>query len=297
MPVGAFLSRIGLSVPESLPLILATGFSGPDQMVLSGEDYGRLRALFRALAPNLLQHAHDERKLLSEYFQQEKIDHQSHIGLVDIGWHGSLQESFCNLLSLSGQQNKVTGFYLGTFPAAKDRMAAGAMQHAYLCAGGEPASRLATIRASVEIFEWIFCAPHGSVLGFKRTLAGIESVQESGDLEKIRQDTATKMQSGALQFIRDALNCFTPSVLPPPIPAHLAIALLEDLLHHPTAQEAKSLGDLPHAEGFGDLVRVTSIARPESKPYNILLWLSLIDGYRTSFWRTGYKRRLWPDCW
>jgi hypothetical protein len=103
MPVGAFLSRIGLSVLESLPMILAAGFSGPEQMVLSGEDYGRLRALFYTLAPNLLLQAHAERSLLSEYLQQEDVHNQSHIGLVDIGWHGSLQESFCKLLSLSGQ--------------------------------------------------------------------------------------------------------------------------------------------------------------------------------------------------
>jgi hypothetical protein len=178
-----------------------------------------------------------------------------------------------------------------------DRIAAGSRQHAYLCEGGEPANRLAVIRASVEVFEWIFCAPHGSVLGFKQTPTGIEAVLESGGLEKLRQDTATKMQEGALQFIHDALGCFKPGALPPPIPANLAISLLEDLLHHPTAQEAKALGDLPHAEGFGDIVRVLSIARPESKPYNVFSWPILINGYRTSFWRKGYKRRLWPDCW
>ncbi len=297
MSVGAFLSRAGLLPSESLPMILAAGFSGPDQMVLSGEDYGRLRAVFRMLAPVLLQQAGNERELLFEYLQQEKVFEQPHIGLVDIGWHGTLQESFCNLLSLWNKKNTVTGFYLGTFAAVKQRIEAGARQHAYLCEAGEPHRQLMAIKSSVEVFEWIFCAPHGSTQGFKRTPGGIEPILESGEWEKIRQVTATKMQSGALQFVRDALACFAYGNPPPPVSADLAISLLEDLLNKPMAHEATLLGNLPHAEGFGDVINIIPIARPESKLYNIFGWHELINGYRRTFWRTGYKRRLWPDCW
>lgn len=297
MPVGAFLSRVGLAIPDALPMIQAVGFSGPEQMVLSGEDYGKLRALFRALSPLILPQAEKERDLLCQYLQQEHVFEHSHIGLVDIGWHGSLQDSFCNLLSLLGKNNKVTGFYLGTFPAARARVAKGAKQHAYLCEGGEPVKHWNIILASVEVFEWLFCAPHGSVLGFERHNDKIMPLLESGEQEKIRITTATQMQAGALQFMQDALSCFVPGTTLPAISSDLAIALLDDLLHHPTPQEAKLLGDLPHAEGFGDIVQVQSLARPTHKPYNIFRWRKLVDGYRTAFWRTGYKRRLWPDCW
>ena len=298
LTVGEFLARLGLSVTEALPLIEAAGFTGPGQGVRSGRDYGRLRALFRALEPALVRLAAQERERLGEYWRQEGVFEQAHIGLVDIGWHGSLQDSFTRLLGLLGKEAKVSGFYLGTFAPAKARVAAGARQFAYLCAGGEPARRLAVIRASVEIFEWLFCAPHGSVLGFQRTASGaMAPVLEASALEAVREATASRMQEGALQFIEDALACFAPGYPLPPVPSGLEVALLDDLLRRPTAEEAVLLGNLPHAEGFGGVTAVRPIARPAARLYQLRAWPRLIKGYRQAFWRKGYLRRLWPDCW
>ena len=297
LPVGGFLSRLNLSVSESLAQIHAAGFESPEHIVASGEDYGRLRALFRSLAPKLLTQAEAERERLHDYFVQEQVFQQGHVGLVNIGWHGSLQESFSRLLSLFGRDIEVTGFYLGTFEAAKARVAEGARQFAYLCEGGEPAERLRIIWTSVQIFEWIFSAPHGSVLGFRRTPEGVAPILESGNLDKDSAMMAARMQVGALRFIEDALDCFLPSVEPPPIPAGLGVAMLADLLHRPTREEASNLGDLLHTDGFGEVLNVRHIARPLASPYQLSAWPGLLNGYRAAFWRRGYLRRLWPDSW
>ena len=37
--------------------------------------------------------------------------------------------------------------------------------------------------------------------------------------------------------------------------------------------------------------------RITARVYNLLAWPKLIKGYRQAFWRKGYLRRLWPDCW
>ncbi|MDD1650137.1 MAG: HAD-IA family hydrolase, partial [Methylococcaceae bacterium] len=133
--VGEFLSRVGLDVKDALPLIHAAGFRDPGQRVRNGRDYGRLRALFRSLAPALLELAREERAILADYWGQEKVFEQAHIGLVDIGWHGSLQDSFLKLMARFGRGTPVTGFYLGTYAAATARVAAGARQFAFLCEG------------------------------------------------------------------------------------------------------------------------------------------------------------------
>jgi hypothetical protein len=270
----------------------------PDQIVSVGEDYDRLRALFRSLEPALLKLAAAERRLLADYWRQEGLFEQSHIGLVDIGWHGSLQESFARLMQEFGQDTPVTGYYLGTFPPARARTEAGAKHRAYLCEAGEPADRLAIIKSSVEIFEWLFCAPHPSVVGFQRSGTGqVQPKFESGEFEQARETTAMQVQAGALKFIEDALNCFAPGLNPPLIPVGLEVALLDDLLKRPTAQEARLLGDLPHAEGFGGVTQVRSIAQPAAKLYHPIAWARLISGYRQAFWRRGYLCRLWSEHW
>lgn len=297
LAVTEFLSRTGLTPSECMAEIQAVGLQ-PDQIVSVGEDYDRLRALFRSLEPALLKLAAAERRLLADYWRQEGLFEQSHIGLVDIGWHGSLQESFARLMQEFGQDTPVTGYYLGTFPPARARTEAGAKHRAYLCEAGDPADRLATIKSSVEIFEWLFCAPHPSVVGFQRSGTGqVRPKFESGEFEQARETTAMQVQAGALKFIEDALNCFAPGLKPPLIPVGLEVALLDDLLKRPTAQEARLLGDLPHAEGFGGVTQVRSIAQPAAKLYHPIAWARLISGYRQAFWRRGYLCRLWSDAW
>lgn len=297
LAVADFLARTGLIASECETEIQAAGLQ-PDQIMRTGEDYGRLRALFRSLEPALLRLAAEERSLLADYWRQQGIFEQSHIGLVDIGWHGSLQESFSCLMQQFGHNIPITGYYLGTFPPAKARTEAGARHRAYLCEAGEPADRLATIKSSVEIFEWLFCAPHPSVLGFQRSESGeILPRFESGEFEREREDTAMQVQSGALRFVEDALSCLGPGIKPPPIPPGFEVSLLGELLQRPTAREARLLGDLPHAEGFGGVTQVRSIAQPVVKPYNPFGWPKLVRGYRQAFWRKAYLRRLWPDQW
>lgn len=293
-----FLLRVGLS-PDGHQADIQRAGLRPDQIIDSGQEYGQLRALFRQLEPRLLELAGQERQMLNAYWQQEGLFAQSHIGLVDIGWHGSLQDSFLTLLRRFGSEALATGYYLGTFPPARARTEAGARHRGYFCQGGEPAERLAIIKASVEVFEWLFCAPHGSVLGFQKSLMGqrVEPVFESGDLESVRELSAARTQEGALQFIDDVLNCFSLGTKPPPIPIGFEVSLLHDLLKQPTAEEARLLGDLPHAEGFGGVSRVRAMGRPEVNLFNPLAWPELIRGYRQAFWRQGYLRRLRPDAW
>lgn len=292
--VRAFLERIGLDVAHSLNAVGSAGFSTPDQVVNSGEEYGRLRALFRELAPDILKRAADERALVRRYFAEQGVFDKKHPGLVDIGWHGSLQDSFSRLMTSFGQNgSQVAGFYLGTFKAARKREDMGARHAAYLFQGGRPTSMLRVVMRSVEMFEWFFCAPHPSVVGFRQGTGGIEPAYESGDLEKSRQKTAMAMQVGALDFIRDVLDAYGRKA-PPIIPPDVAVSMIAELLNRPSLDEARILGDLPHAEGFGNVVQTRPLARPDGSIHSPWTWPRLRRGYATSFWKRAYLRRSVP---
>lgn len=286
-----FLTRVGLDADAHLDAIRAVELEA-DTLIASGLAYGRLRALFRALERPLLELAERERLLLREYLAAEGVFEQGRLGLVDIGWHGTMQESFSRLLSRFGADPQVTGYYLGTFEASRKRVEAGARHRGFLCELGAPREMYAVIRTSVEVFEWLFCAPHGSVCGFERTADGVVPRFDAMDAERLRHDTADLMQDGALQFVRDFLSAFPRGVAPAvPDPA-MAVGLLRDLLERPQPEEARLIGEIPHAEGFGDAARVRPIARPPSGALLPWRWSAAWRGWRETFWRRAYARRL-----
>ena len=293
LSVRAFLSRVGLDAMSHLNAMKGAGFLGPDDPVEGRLGYRQLRALFESLEPLILEKAADERARFRAYCEQEGVFKEPVIGLVDIGWHGSLQESFTTLMAHEGHGSRVEGFYVGTYAAAKKHEAVGACHHAYLFKGGEPQKLLKVVRASVEIFEWFFCAPHGSVLGFDQAEGGgVKPLLDESDLEAHRQSTAARVQEGALQFLDDALGVFPDGAPPPGVPPELSITLIEALLRRPTLKEARFLGDLPHLEGFGSASGARYVAKPHGGLIEPWTWRELLSGYRQAFWRPGYLKRL-----
>jgi hypothetical protein len=268
----------------------AHGFLEVGEKVQSVESYRRLRSLFKDLGPELLERAGKERTVFEAYCQQQGVFEAPSMGVVDIGWHGSLQASFSRLLLAYGDRKALEGFYLGTYKMKAEQAQ---KHHAYLFQEGEPRSLFKTVRASVELFEWFFSAPHGSVLGFQSGINGsIEPILEAGDHEAIRTLMAAKVQSGALAFIDDALSLLPQSKTLPSVDPKLSVALIHGLLQRPTHEEARLLGQLPHAEGFGGVHQVLPIASPQGRLLSPLEWKKNLRGYKDSFWRRGYLKRL-----
>ncbi|MDD3517488.1 MAG: HAD hydrolase-like protein [Chromatiales bacterium] len=291
LTVAQFLARIGLDPSQHASEIAAAGFPDARHRVLNGEDYGRLRALFRALERPILVLAAAEREELQRYFEQAGLLAGGHAGIVDIGWHGSLQHSLQRLLAMFGADTRVTGHYIGTFPPARRYTDAGDRHEAWLCQAGEPQALFRAIRECVEIYEWIFSGPHGSVIRFQTVDGQTRPVLENNANEAHKTALAQRVQAGALQFTADYLaqwNDLDQAAIPPA----LAIQGLTNLLRAPSRDEARRLGDLPHAEGFGDVYAERYIARPGVNPFNPLHLRRAAEEYRAAFWRRGYLKRL-----
>jgi predicted HAD superfamily hydrolase len=288
--VSQFLERIGLPPGEYEQLIREVGFSGKEAKVVTGHDYGMLQKLYRLLEGEIRKIAAEERALLFEYFGRTGLLGRRRIGLVDIGWHGTLQHSIERLLRLSGREAMVKGYYLGTFPEAIALKRTGQEMSAYLCELGRPKFSYRAIKLSVELFEFLHAAPHGSVVRFKRTEGGLEPVFDRNDFESEKIEKASAVQQGALDFIRDFLRHWQ-HMEGLTLARETALKPLYRVLSRPTYEEAIRLGDLEHAEGFGDVHVKRFIAKPPNlyeclaNPYRFL------QGYRKAFWRRGYLKR------
>ena len=291
LTVTQFLGRIGLNSAKCVEEIQSVGLPGPEYRIESGEDYGRLRALFRTLAPGIEAKASDERVLLGAYFKEMGLLTGGQSAVVDIGWHGSLQHSLNLLLADSSPKTELTGYYLATFPPAEALVEAGNRHRGYMAECGQPESMYNAVLESVEILEWIFSANHGSVLRFSKGAKGIQPVLERSEIDKEKTALAQRMQRGALDFVDDFLAQWESSDKIEITP-QLASRPLLHLLRHPSLEEARKLGDLPHAEGFGDVYVQRPIAKPSATLFNPFAYRRLAQGYKNSFWRRGYLKRL-----
>lgn len=289
--VTQFLERLGLDPSLFTGAVREAGFSGLDQRVRTGTDYVRLRTLFRSIADEIRHVAVGERSILLDYFRHVGILEKKRIGIVDIGWHGTLQNSISTLLSLSGRKAEIRGYYLGTFSPARAMCERGQEMAAYLCEYGEPESRHAMIKLCVELFEFLHLAPHGSVLRFARRNGHVAPVLEENDLEKPKMAKSCAVQRGALDFVKEfgaVWQQFRFLNMSP----DLALQPLMEVLRDPTVTEAVRLGDLEHAEGFGNVYQQRYIAKPPGALTALINPRSLVDRYRQAFWKTGYMKRL-----
>lgn len=286
-----FLGRIDIDIDEYLDAVARVGFGGPDDIIRDGLGYGRLRALLVELGEHIFARARDEFETLARYFEKEGLLDGGEVAIVDLGWHGSLQHSLDKLLRRMGATTRMTGYYLGTYAAARRYMDRGHELHGYLCAEGRPKELYAAIRLCVEIFEWIFSAPHGSLCKFQMSGGEIRPIFAEFDFEEQRWARAALIQAGALRFVDDYLAVWRGQPLPE-VPPQAAVQMLHAALVRPTRLEVKQLGDIQHVEGFGRVAVARYIAKPEGSLWNPLSYPALVRGYRNAFWRIGYRRRL-----
>jgi predicted HAD superfamily hydrolase len=290
--VEQFIGRLGLRATDFAAEIRAAGFDDATHRVVNGRDYAMLRDLYQRIFPAIRQVALAEQEHLYDYLQTTGILQAGKIGLVDIGWHGTLQHSLNRLIEATGRSIDITGYYLGTFQKARLFAEAGQRMASYICKQAEPVELYDKVKLSVEIFEFIHMAPHGSVIKFEQTEQGIAPVFEVNDQDPAKLAKVAAVQQGALDFVSDSAHAWRELGFLELSP-ELAIEPLADLLAKPTHREAVLLGDLEHAEGFGDVYVKRHIARPPEWLHILINPLGLASGYRRAFWRRGYLKRLW----
>src|SRR5262249_19150452 len=76
------------------------------------------------------------------------------------------------------------------------------------------------------------------------------------------------------------------------IDAETAFAPLRRVITAPTRQEAQRLGDLVHADGFGDALHTRPLAKPPSWTQILRAPRDAWDDYWRCYWREAYVTRL-----
>jgi len=289
LTVASFLERISIRSICCPEQIRSSGFENDQVYVRSGRDYACLRELMHAIEPLILAQAEKERILLRKYFHQIGLDRHSKTLIVDLGWHGSLQVSLGKLNRLFGYNTELQGRYLGTFPRAAEYTNEGHDIQGFLCDAGIPEANFRDIRKCVEIYEWLFSAPHGTICGLREDCSEIVPTYADSPMDTIRWNSASEAQRGALTFLHDISSSIANTNLV--ISATDSNRLMASFLTLPTFKEACLFGDIPHEEGFGGLGNTRFVAKPDKRIHMRLNPYVMYKETKTSFWKKGYLKR------
>jgi len=130
--------------------------------------------------------------LTADYIRQCGMDKYDHIGVVDLGWTGSMQLTLKRLLESFDINCSVTGFYLGMLE--EPEMSEGNAYEPWLFEGGKGCFTKAWFCQNV--LECICTAPHGMTVGY---------VKKNGDVCPVfsENENAPELVSRVSDIIAD----------------------------------------------------------------------------------------------
>jgi glycosyltransferase involved in cell wall biosynthesis/predicted HAD superfamily hydrolase len=243
------LRRISLAFEECANLLAKHGLGDRD-LPLDRSTVLQFSAFLDDVWPMLERNSEEHHKLVVAYLRQERLLTEERAAFVDIGWHGSLQNSLLKLLHHLGIAKDLSGFYLGTLDrpmgAAADFRAT-----AFLLKNDEPGWISRLVRCGPSVLELFHSAGHGCVRGYKRNGARVLPILEDNPVERKQfEQVIAPLQDLAFDFVSEQLGRFSGATMEAPDPGLVARIGLR-MIYAPTAAEAETFGYLRMASDFG----------------------------------------------
>ncbi len=288
---GEFLERVGLRARDFGAAFRAVGVSA--ETVVSRDNTAGMTAvaaLFSRpdVAKAMLAVSRTERRLLCRYLAQEGVLSPGRIGLVDIGWNGTIQKGLLAVASLERTALDVRGYYLGTHAGASaDLMGSEAI--GFLFNAGAPHDHARAVQQLQQLVEFICTTARGSLRGFR--VEGVRTVALHGAVDHPEPQLAAirQLRDGAVAYARglaEERQVFGAH----PISVEAALRHFVRTVRQPTAEEAAAIGDITHGEGLG-ADRARAFAKFTDAPFTAA---SLQRDYAAAYWPAGLLARREP---
>ncbi|WP_409439971.1 HAD family hydrolase [Psychromonas sp. GE-S-Ul-11] len=290
LSVRHYLDRVDINSDQHIAKIKAAGFIDKNDKIVSPSDQKKLATLFQLLTKEVCEVSANERENLTSYLQQIDFLRAGKIAIVDIGWQGTMQNSIDKLSRILNKKLDVEGYYLGTFDTAKRYVSKGLPMSGYICNFSQPQKNYDVVISCVHLFEFIFSAPHGSVINFKSDKEGITPVCEEHISSHRTTEIINEFQEGTLDFIKDFMktesDCWKMEISP-----ETSINPISRLLTTPTYEESVQFGNLTHSEYVGNYNYERHLAKTSGSWSAFTSPFKFKKHYYSSLWKVGFRRR------
>ena len=252
LTVAELVNRLPVSASIGFAVFAEHGMVDPSQDVR--ERKLEAEAAVQELIPDLVAASRDANQAAVQYLTQEGLLDDDEMAIVDIGWHGSLQNCLEKLRVAHGLGDRpLCGLYLGTRvcpPEMANHMAS------FLLNCGYPSETEAIVDASPSMIELMHAAPHGTTTGYRvedgRVVAELD---DCGEESVSYDEIVAPMQRAALELISEVLaesdGAHEVGVPDPKLIAQIGLRFITS----PTVSEALRLSELTFAADVGASVR------------------------------------------
>jgi|GEM_PF-432883 len=191
-----------------------------DQTFSLPEDYNQIFKYIVDVFDILTRQAQDERDALLQYCSNQGFNGSERIGIVDVGYSGTIQEALTEVVS-----HPLNGYYFITEKPASKLCSSGSDCKAYFGEFIDPMKKTLPIHRYSLLLEAVLTAPTGQLLRFCRgSEDATEIIPEFKD-PGISQDKfpiINQIHEGILRFILDMMDRFGSSALDIEFPKDLA---------------------------------------------------------------------------
>ena len=288
MSVAEILMRLGLSDEQAAILESAHGFK-PDERLLVAEleDNPKFVDLYGEAEPLVARNAAEELAAMDVYLNKLFGDARD-IGLVDLGWRGSIQHAIETALPEIGLgEARISGFYLGV----DVNSTWWGQQHmdGFLFSPAFGEDRGVSEGWFNALVEALFMAPHGTVRRYV-TSEGGDTVAELAQREAGSEDSSImfEVQGAALRFAQDYRERRWDEY--GLLDRKGAVRAFYRLGLKPTSAEAAVFGDCVF-----EYQEVSYLAKPKhAGGYYLVHPKDLIREMNVCYWKPAFLKRLVP---
>lgn len=296
------LRNLSLPAGEFVPLAARHGLTDPDEPISDLEQDERFRSFIADLEVHRRFRVHRDRARahLCAYLGDQGFFDGGPMGLVDIGWKGTIQDNLIRAVRHRPDCPDLYGLYFGLVHIAEDDMP-NAHKYGYLADTRRGDFIEETIFRNGPVFEMFASAAHGGVVGYGTGRGRPERIRPILRSEDVEKRNFHKYAASVFEGINDYFHDYL--AVAPLIAATAEewrpylIDQLRRYILYPTAAEARSFLKYSHVESFGVFHQTTYEFRGSWR--QILFGGSplripqrLIQTLERQFWPEGYLRRL-----
>lgn len=271
-----FLTNFDLDI-SSVPLqqFRDYNFTSPNQDIGNKVNRNDLYDLCLSMKTEILAISNVNRKNYNSYLKHHGLDKEN-IGIVDIGYAGTMQEYFENQFS-----NNIQGFYLGTFDSVFTKSGLSAMNtHGYLTHLGADNDANNLLSTHRFIYESLICAPEDSFI--KTTELNNNNFQHSfteSNYDEARKRLVFNVHSGTVSFAKELCE-WVDDINSIYLEPRNARFIFDRFLKSPSDVDARLLSGIVFDDSFG----------PESLRY-LIPPSSFTDTIKNEhiIWKEGYS--------
>ncbi len=201
--INAFLHSMNLRSEDYFDVIESTGI-GLNEIFKRNQfkNNPKLISFTKNIESDIRENAKKQYLFFKEYLEQ--INFKKNVGIVDIGWHNSIQ---LNLMKLINNDTRINGYYVGVYDDAKI-IKKPSFSSGFLYEYGNNIKRQYRTFSFVSLFESMFLSQEGTTVGYDVNDGKVIPVKREYEYSNntLLKDIIRNFQNGALDFIKKYKN-------------------------------------------------------------------------------------------